>query len=206
MVYFVGRDLDVIISTEEADNGLFWLSGATGPSWATDDAITKATYTLVAVPREHADAQNSGNEVKYLIGADLSVGAMDEDITYVGFRDVTKVEIKKETTLTLTRKKVDAVWDDWFNNVRFGLTGSSLIGASDNEEPTQTRGFRIWLKLKPSGSSQGDTFTLRNCCLQSHTVSTNVDGTFDETIEFMSYIDPKIGTTGSNVVTPVADL
>tara|TARA_R110000824_G_scaffold976_3_gene5536 strand:+ start:49 stop:669 length:621 start_codon:yes stop_codon:yes gene_type:complete len=206
MVYFVGRDLDVIISTEEADNGLFWLSGATGPSWATDDAITKATYTLVAVPREHADAQNSGNEVKYLIGADLSVGAMDEDITYVGFRDVTKVEIKKETTLTLTRKKVDAVWDDWFNNVRFGLTGSSLIGASDNEEPTQTRGFRIWLKLKPSGSSQGDTFTLRNCCLQSHTVSTNVDGTFDETIEFMSYIDPKIGNTGSTAETGLTDL
>ena len=206
MVYFVGRDLDVIISTEEADNGLFWLSGATGPSWATDDAITKATYTLVAVPREHADAQNSGNEVKYLIGADLSVGAMDEDITYVGFRDVTKVEIKKETTLTLTRKKVDAVWDDWFNNVRFGLTGSSLIGASDNEEPSQTRGFRIWLKLKPSGSSQGDTFTLRNCCLQSHTVSTNVDGTFDETIEFMSYIDPKIGNTGSTAETGLTDL
>ena len=206
MVYFVGRDLDVIISTEEADNGLFWLSGATGPSWAFDDAVSKASYSLVAVPRAHADAQASGNEVKYLIGADLSVGAMDEDITYVGFRDVTKVEIKKETTLTLTRKKVDAVWDDWFNNVRFGLTGSALIGASDNEEPTQTRGFRIWLKLKPSGSSQGDTFTLRNCCLQSHTVSTNVDGTFDETIEFMSYIDPKIGTTGSNVETPATDL
>jgi len=206
MVYFVGRDLDVIISTEEADNGLFWLSGATGPSWATGDYITTGSYTLVAVPRAHADAQNAGNEVKYLIGADLSVGAMDEDITYVGFRDVTKVEIKKETTLTLTRKKVDAVWDDWFNNVRFGLTGSSLIGASDNEEPTQTRGFRIWLKLKPSGSSQGDTFTLRNCCLQSHTVSTNVDGTFDETIEFMSYIDPKIGTTGSTAETPATDL
>lgn len=148
MVYFVGRDLDVIIATEEADYGLFWQSGATGPNWAIEDAVSKTDYSLVAVPREHADAQASGNELKYLIGADLSVGAMDEDITYVGFRDVTKVEIKKETTLTLTRKKVDAVWDDWFNNVRFGLTGSSIIGASDNEEPTQTRGFRIWLKLK----------------------------------------------------------
>lgn len=206
MVYFVGRDLDVIVSTEEADNGLFWQSGATGPNWAFDDAVSKASYSLVAVPRAHADAQASGNELKYLIGADLSVGAMDEDITYVGFRDVTKVEIKKETTLTLTRKKVDAVWDDWFNNARFGLTGSTLIGASDNEEPTQTRGYRIWLKLKPSGTNQGDTFTLRNCCLQSHTVTTNVDGTFDETIEFMTYIDPKIGNTGSAVVTPTTDL
>ena len=206
MVYFVGRDLDVILSTEEADNSLFWLSGATGPSWATGDYITTGSYTLFAVPREHTSAQADGNAIKYLTGADLSVGAMDEDITYVGFRDVTKVEIKKETTLTLTRKKVDAVWDDVFNNARMGLTGSALIGASDNEEPTQYRGYRIWLKLKPSGSTQGDTFTLRNCCVQSHSVTTNVDGTFDETLEFMTYIDPKIGTTGSTTETPPTDL
>ena len=101
MVYFVGRDLDVIIATEEADYGLFWQSGATGPNWAIEDAVSKTDYSLVAVPREHADAQASGNELKYLIGADLSVGAMDEDITYVGFRDVTKVEIKKGNNINI---------------------------------------------------------------------------------------------------------
>ena len=204
MVYFVGRDLDVFLATEENNNGLFWQSGATGPSWAFDDDTSKTGYTLVAAPRSNLTVTDT--QVKYLTGADLSVGAMDEDITYVGFRDVTKVEIKKETTLTLTRKKVDAVWDDVFNNARMGLTGAALIGSSDNTEPTQTRGYRIWLKLKPSGSAQGDTFTLRNCCVQSHSVTTNVDGTFDETLEFMTYIDPKIGTTGSAVVTPPTDL
>jgi len=207
MVYFVGRDLDVFFATEIADVGLFWQSGATGPSWAFDDATTKTDYTLVATPRDQLTVADT--QVKYLTGADLSVGAMDEDITYVGFRDVTKVEIKKETTLTLTRKKVDAIWDDVFNNARMGCInpGSpALIGVSDNEEPTQTRGYRIWLRLKPSGSTGGDTYTLRNCCIQSHTVTTNVDGTFDETLEFMTYIDPKIGNIGDIAITPTTAL
>ena len=78
MVYFVGRDLDVTIATEEPDNGLFWKEGATGPSWDFTDAVTVPTYKLVAVPRAHADAQASGSFVRYLTGADLSVGAMDE--------------------------------------------------------------------------------------------------------------------------------
>ena len=204
MVYFVGRDLDVFLATEENNNGLFWQSGATGPSWDFTDDTSKVGWTLFAAPRSNLTVTDT--QVKYLTGADLSVGAMDEDITYVGFRDVTKVEIKKETTLTLSRKKVDAVWDDVFNNARMGLTGAALIGASDNEEPTQTRGYRIWLRLKPSGSSQGDTFTLRNCCVQSHSVTTNVDGTFDETLEFMTYIDPKIGNIGDVAITPTTSL
>lgn len=44
--------------------------------------------------------------VMNVTGVDLSIGAVDEDITYFGLRQVTKAEIKKETTVSLTRKRM----------------------------------------------------------------------------------------------------
>jgi hypothetical protein len=202
MVYFVGRDVEVWLGTEEQANGLFYSGSATGPNWDTGDYVTKALYTRFAIPCASGAASDTTYPMNFITGLDLSIGAMDDDITYLGFRDVTKVEIKKETTCTITRKKVDAVWDQVFNNARFGLTGSALIGSETLTEPTITRGYRIWIKLR-----DGDTvFTLRNSCVQSHTVSENADGTADETLEFMSYIDPKIATAAITAATDPGDL
>ena len=125
MVYFVGRDVAVWLGTEEQNNGLFYSGSASGPNWDTSDAASVSNYTRFALPTargtEGSEAEDFGFD--YISGVDLSVGAMDEDITYVGFRDVTKVEIKKETTVTLSRKKVDEMWYQVFNNARFGVTG-----------------------------------------------------------------------------------
>ena len=204
MVYFVGRDVAVWLGTEEQSNGLFYSGSATGPNWNTTDATAVTNYTRFALPTargtEGSEAEDWGFD--YITGVDLSVGAMDEDITYLGFRDVTKVEIKKETTVTLTRKKVDDMWDQVFNNARFGLTGTSLIASAGQEEPTQNKGYRIWIQLK-NGT---EVFTIRNACVQSHTVTNNSDGSADETLEFMSYVDPKIATLAITTQTPTTDL
>ena len=58
-----------------------------------------------------------------IIGLDVSIGTMDEDITYFGFRQTTKAEIKKETTISITRKKESLVWDSVFNNEATGVYG-----------------------------------------------------------------------------------
>ena len=204
MVYFVGRDVAVWLGTEEQNAGLFYSGSATGPNWSTFDGTAVSNYTRFALPTargtEGSEAEDWGFD--YITGVDLSVGAMDEDITYVGFRDVTKVEIKKETTVTLTRKKVDDMWDQVFNNARFGLTGTSLIASAGQEEPTQNKGYRIWIQLK-NGT---EVFTIRNACVQSHTVTNNSDGSADETLEFMSYVDPKIATLAITTQTPTTDL
>ena len=204
MVYFVGRDVAVWLGTEEQNNGLFYSGSASGPNWDTSDAASVSNYTRFALPTargtEGSEAEDFGFD--YISGVDLSVGAMDEDITYVGFRDVTKVEIKKETTVTLSRKKVDEMWDQVFNNARFGVTGSSLITSAGLTEPTQGKGYRIWIQLK-NGT---EVFTIRNACVQSHTVTNNSDGTADETLEFMSYVDPKIATLAITTQTPTTDL
>ena len=36
-----------------------------------------------------------------------------------------------------------------------------------------------------------------NCCIQGHTVTLNADGTTEETLEFMTYLDPIIGSAVS---------
>ena len=203
MVYFLGRDVQVWLGTEEQSNGLFYSGSATGPNWDTSDATSVSNYVRFAIPCGSGAAVTTSDVAEnFITGVDLSIGAMDDDITYLGFRDVTKVEIKKETTLTITRKKVNAVWDQVFNNARFGITGTSLISASGLEEPTITRGYRIWLKLKDANT----VFTLRNACIQGHTVTENADGTADETLEFMSYIDPKIATVSITAATDSGDL
>ena len=113
--------------------------------------------------------------------------------------------IKKETVLTLTKKKTDNVFDGVYNNGgRYGVSGSS-VGDSFADglgQPSQQKvssdisyGYRIHVQMK----DQTETFSIPNACIQSHTTSLNADGTTEETIEFMSYVTPLV-TTG-NVAT-----
>jgi hypothetical protein len=105
----------------------------------------------------------------------------------MGKRQVTKAEIKKETTVSLTRKKSDIGWDGIFNNGgRQGCSGSSEI--SSLQEPTVNTGYRVHVVL--SGTT--DVFSVRGCCVQAHSVSVNADGTSEETMEFMTYVTPKV--------------
>ncbi len=201
MTYFLGRDVKVYIGTETDAATVQWKPTATGSAWVFTDATTPTTdYTMLAAARDNTDDEDS--RVEQLSGVDLSIGAMDEDTSYLGFRGVTKVEIKKETTLSLTRKKQDASWDEWFNDGRFGVNTANNAFHTPGVEPFQDYGYRVWVKLKDST----DVFTLRNCCIQSHSVSNNVDGTSDETLEFMSYVEPVIATASIPDITPTGSL
>ena len=69
-------------------------------------------------------------------------------------------------------------------NVHDGLTTSRLGNF----------GYRLYLTIK-----EGDeVFVLRNCCMTSHTVSLNADGTQEETAEFYSYVDPLLVASGTS--------
>ncbi len=202
MVYFLGRDVTVFIGTETDGATVQWEPTATGSSYDFTDgtAPVDANHIMLASARDNS--LDTDSQVEQLSGVDLSIGAMDEDTSYLGFRGVTKVEIKKETTLSLTRKKQNASWDEWFNDGRFGVNTSDDAFFSPGTEPFQDYGYRIWISLKTGA----DIFTLRNCCIQSHTVTSNVDGTSDETLEFMSYVTPIIATAAIETQTPTTDL
>ena len=180
MAYFLGRDCSVYITTEDTTAETYALVSAAG---AVSFATSASGFTFAAP----LGTGTGGTAEANLTGVDLSIGAVDEDITYVGKRQVTKAEIKKETTISLTRKKDNIAWDGIFNNDgRQGGSGTTAI--SSLQEPTINTGYRIHVVL--SGTT--DVFSVRGCCVQSHTVSVNADGTSEETMEFMTYITPKV--------------
>ena len=187
MVYFLGRDVDVGLATESQTIGIT----------AAADALT-----ISAAASGTAAATASGStSFDNVTGVDLSIGAMDEDISYFGVRSQTKAEIKKETTVTVTKKKTNDEWDTVFNKARFGVSGASQEWYG-LEEPTVSHGYRLYIQLK-NGT---EVFTVPNACVQSHTTTINADGTQEETVEFMSYVTPRIGTADYTAATSGAAL
>ena len=198
MAYYLGRDVKVYIATEKDGAGLH-VHDTTLKAQAASTGGTKFAS-------DRSTAMNASGQVTDLTGVDLGIGATDEDISYFGQRTVLKAEIKKETTVSLTRKKSDDTWDALFNGARSGLDSTGLLirdslsGAPDDVN----YGYRLHVKMK-NGT---EIFVLRNCCVTGHTLSLNVDGTTEETMEFMSYVDPLIVDTDAETyaATAVGDL
>tara|TARA_R100001163_G_C5046606_1_gene183854 strand:+ start:459 stop:1088 length:630 start_codon:yes stop_codon:yes gene_type:complete len=201
MVYFLGRDVEVYVTTE-APSG----ASATGIYVTANGALALTSGSGDSLAFLPLNSGTSGNRSSDVTGVDVSIGAVDEDITYFGIRSTTKAEIKKETTVTLTKKKNDNVMESIYSGARYGVSGSS-VGDSLSDGLTMpslqkvssniSYGYRIHVVLK-SGS---EVFTIPNNCVQAHTVSINADGTQEETIEFMSYVSPLVTTGASADIT-----
>jgi len=194
MAYFLGRDVDVYITTETT-NGVYVNSSTSAIAMSSSAAAGENQFAGIL-----ASGTGMGRTAD-ITGVDLSIGAVDEDITYFGLRSVTKAEIKKETTVTLTRKQSNNLFDAIYNGAaRWGGSGTSLYEGL--EEPTISTGYRIHCVLK-SGS---EVFTVRNACVSAHSKTLNADGTTEETMEFMSYVTPKIAASGVVATTSASEI
>ena len=191
MAYFLGRDVDVYITTESASgasNVGVWISGGAESTLVNTSGSGDIHF---AFARNHTDYLTYA--VKDVTGLDLSIGAVDEDITYFGVRSVTKAEVKKETTVSLTAKKSNFGWDEIFDSGRYGTTTGGSFTGNALRSPTVDTGYRLHVVLK----SGEEVFTVPGMCVQGHTVSVNADGTSEETLEFMSYVTPLIGNAAN---------
>ena len=56
---------------------------------------------------------------------------------------------------------------------------------------------RLFLELK----NGVEVFSIPNCCVQGHSVTLNVDGTAEETLEFMTYVTPLLAATATTTAT-----
>ena len=210
MVYYLGRDVKVMICTESHIRGI----GLDGSNNLQMDATPSTALFAQELTSTGAGTDYALTD---LTGVDLGIGVTDEDITYIGQKSVLKAEIKKETTISLTKKKGDMLWDIVFNGgiksgdefvsgtvnhgARWGIADNSAGGArisnglfapKDHDNGTDvTFGYRVFIQLK-SGS---EVFTVPGCTITSHSVTFNADGTSEETMEFISNVDPKIGIT-----------
>ena len=204
MAYYLGRDVKVYIATEKDGAGLHVHD--------TNLKVQASSSGGTKFASDRSTAMNASGLVTDLTGVDLGIGAVDEDISFIGLRSVLKAEIKKETTLTLTRKKKDAVWDvifngDGTNTLRWGCSGVVTADSATNvytglEKPTVNYGYRIHIQLKTSG----EIFVLRNCTITEHTTSVSADGVQEESMSWQSHVDPKIVTAVHTTVTGTTDL
>ena len=177
MAYYLGRDVTVNIKTEHGTAGIDLNGG-----YNTDPTV--ATWFA-------SDNADSGITVGDLTGVDIGIGVQDEDITYMGKKSVLKAEIKKETTLSLTRKKSTALWEKVFNVARWGADSGSIhlgLSAPPADGSYDNYGYKIAVNM----SAASDVLTLRNCTITGHTVSLNADGTAEETLEFVTQVAPAV--------------
>ncbi len=133
MTYFLGRDVEVYLTTESATA----VSGTTEKSiavTAADGAVlidSSAGASGSMIPQMAVAAAVSGS-VLDLTGIDLSIGVSDEDVgPFLGAPQIMqKVELRKETVVTLTRKKSDNFFDVIFNGPVKG--GDFIQGATSD--------------------------------------------------------------------------
>jgi len=214
MAYYLGREVVVALTTEDVALGLdvdtdeakATYAVGDGPSASTDVSFAgpRAVKNLINEPNSSWTANKTvfggqagsttpySNEVPDVTGVDIGIGATDEDITYFGQRSILKTEIKKETTISITRKKNNNCWDVVFNEARHGVeSASGFFGYGDVGHVNPGRndyGYRVFLKLK----SDGEVITLPNCCITGHTISLSADGVTEETLELYCYLAPTI--------------
>ena len=214
MVYFLGRDVTVAISTESDVAG-------DDVSVASNKCVSGSAGTHIKFASDMSTTSfgqfGAGDGlVTGTTGIDISVGAMDEDITFIGQKGTAKVEQKKEVTVTLTRKKNDDLWGIIYNGptnntslqnfgsdqpfgARWGLDKVSSATApylgDGLRNPKETivsgttnvcYGYRIHVQLMSGSAADGTTETLSipNCVVTGYTVSMSADGVTEESLEF----------------------
>ena len=191
MAYYLGKDVGVVLTTEDATHGV-------------TVAVASNVYTVASAdpgatigPLTNPNFDTSTGLVSNLTGVDVGIGSTDEDVVFMGANTPLKAEIHKETTVTLTKKKNSAAFDVMFSGdedgtlARYGVKNdNSLYGGLEQpgSDYYYSFGYRIFIALK-SGS---EILAIRNAQMTSHTVSLNADGTQEETIEFTSQVNPKI--------------
>ena len=225
MTYFLGRDVELYLTTEsdlcsgssDSDEQVLMLHSET---MALQNLSSHSTQKIV--PPMLDDATVRKGVIKDITGIDLSIGVSDEDVgPFLGKPQIMqKVELRKETVVTVTRKKDDEFYDTLFNGpslatdffgsatdatrqgARFGVVydgnnckindGSQFMGDVVESGTTAdcVYGFRLHIVLK--STINGELFTVRNATMTGHTVTLNADGTQEETLEFTSSVAPGI--------------
>jgi hypothetical protein len=266
MAYFLGRDVELAITTEHNNLGIVFEEHASNADelaavivdfthgTSVNIYATAEKANLFAGPRAAVSASEGpwgditpgntttnftsndsrkmvnaewNNEPDNLTAIDISMGVMDEDVAFIGQRNVLKAEVKKENTISITRKKKDAMFETVYNSARFGLaSGQTVCPASPftsglfdglSAPDYSDCGYRVYLRFKDSSTAdEGEIFVLRNCYITEHSVSMGADSTQEETLTLMSYVDPIVATgaevshaNGSNALieaTPTSEL
>ena len=198
MAYFLGSDATVCLTTESVTYGV--IVTETAGAYAVSGTAASVTNGIV-----HMGVSNLASSAGLvdLTALDVGIGAMDEDITYMGARTPLKAEIHKTTTVSLTLKKKNDTFDviysgDLNSNIaRWGVKNDGTL-YNGLEEPGidgyYSFGYRLAIYLQEYGSNP-EVMTIKNAQMTGHSISLNADGTQEETLEFTSSVQPDISSS-----------
>jgi len=127
MAYYVGRDVDVYWGTEQDTHGIKEYGG----NLLHIDALAANAFEADTIVGSLVDIGEPETLLKDVTGVDLSVGAQDEDISFFGVRNVGKIEVKKDTSITITMKKKDRKFLQLYQGKCAG-TGHAEDGTSEH--------------------------------------------------------------------------
>lgn len=217
MAYYTGRDVDVFWSTEHDSAGIhehtdFTLKHTESFNLSDDEIV----YPLV-------DLGETRTKLTDVTGVDVSIGAQDEDISYMGLRNQGKIEVKKDTSITVTMKKKDRKFLQLYQGnvnsassnatgghpARWGLediTDSDINiqdgtidpkSVVDNDANTKTNyGYRVAIEFKTGATGTATTgalLVIPNCTISEVTHSTSNEAADEESVTFTSQVKPMIG-------------
>jgi hypothetical protein len=241
MAYFQGRDVRVAFTTEhytlgiKNTDGTLSITGHQGSNLATSDDIKNRKWPVftggtddsgsvtalgLVDSDEVADSEGAVtgdiNTLSDLTGIEVAIDKVDEDIAYFGQNTKMMAEINKTYTISITRKKTDALFEALYNQARMGiipytttgkvaveqtelaghrnaandgmfeLVNSGADGTVTAQKWTQM-GYRVHVKEKHAGA----IMTFRNACINGYSVSLSPEGIQEETLEFYSEVDAK---------------
>ena len=149
MTYFLGRDVDVFLTLESKVT-------ASGLAVDANERVVLAADASATIPSMINGATVATAAVLDLTGVDLSIGVSDEDVgPFFGQETTQKVELRKETTLTLTRKKSDSTFDLIFNGP---CSGTQFMGGTSNVDLLQAKrqGARFGIKFESTEMRMND--------------------------------------------------
>ncbi len=194
MVYFLGRDVIVCLGVENTTNAMD-NQGTSGASVVASGSSSAANNDLLI--RTSLNTGTGVGKVDDLTGVDITLGSVDEDIAYMGQRTALKAEIKKETTVVLTKKKTDQFFSSAFSQgMRYGVADTATVAAAVElglQQPAAGFGFRICVGLK----DDSEVITVAGCTFSEYATTVNADGVTEETLTFISHVTPVVAAAES---------
>ena len=190
--------------------GSQYVAGACGTE--TQDGGLPASNPVKSTDKESGVFADSAGYVF----AEVAIDKVDEDIAYFGQNTKMMAEINKTYTISITRKKTDALFEALYNQARMGIipyTTTGIVAVEQTElaghrnaananmfelvnsgaDGTVTAqkwtqmGYRVHVKEKHAGA----IMTFRNACINGYSVSLSPEGIQEETLEFYSEVDAK---------------
>ena len=187
MTYFLGRDVDVFLTLESKVT-------ASGLAVDTNERVVLAADASATIPSMINGATVATAAVLDLTGVDLSIGVSDEDVgPFFGQETTQKIELRKETTLTLTRKKSDSTFDLIFNGP---CSGTQFMGGTTNADLLQAKrqGARFGIKFESAEMRMNDGLENPKLVTESGTTTASCYG-------YRLHIRFKDGTNAGEVFT-----